>query len=111
MYIDYNYYSQNGGVVDNTAFNILVRTAQRKLDAYTFNRLQGLAEQTEQVKQLMVDLINLLSTMDSKEIKSFNNDGVSITYADRDTENDLKSLIVEVLPIELVSAVANYEIL
>ena len=104
MFIDYDYYQSHGGTLDSTAFDKLNRKAQIKLNYYTQNRI---TTPTEDVKMLMVDMIEKLNTMQGEKITSFSNDGVSVSYADVDEDNDLYQMVLEALPVSLISAVVK----
>lgn len=105
MYIDYEYYQLNGGIVDISTFPILYKKAKYKLDYYTQNRIKQLNEITVEIKDCMVEMINKISTMQGDKVSSFSNDGVSVSLVVNDEEAELYQLAVEMLPISLISAV------
>lgn len=96
-YLTYEQYTGMGGTLSEATFDELAMEAQAQIDWYTFNRLQGESEITdERVLKLMYRLINLLYTKmvasaipDASGSSSNNtvagitsqsNDGVSISY-------------------------------
>jgi len=99
-YLTYEEYRELGGTLDMTPFNILELEAQSCIDKYTFNRLQNLDKQVNEVKVCIYELIkNLASyseyTEQNKSISSENTDGYSISYRGGD-ENVSKSNLVEI---------------
>ena len=112
-YITFEEYEKLGGVVkDSSAFSKYERQARRKLDYYTQNRIKSLEVIPDEVKDCMAEFIDSLYEESEKgpDVKSFNHDGVSVTYADSD-EQDIEELLwdiaVEYLPVGLVSLAVN----
>lgn len=89
MYIDYAYFTENGGdkAVTEAAFPALEYRARKIVDRATQKRVQAMATVPEAVKRLMVELINIESVSGSvavlrPAVSSFSNDGYSETYAE-----------------------------
>ncbi len=88
MYIDFDYYSSNGGTItDETTFNKLNRQAQIKLDYDTFNRINEFTSVPEEIKLCMIDLIDTLDSFETQAIdfggrvpSSISNNGVSASF-------------------------------
>lgn len=110
MYITYaEYQSLGGSVVDSSAFSRFERKARRKLDYFTQDRLKDITEQSDEVKEVMLEFVDKLSIYEgsSSIIKSYSNGVENIGYADNSTqmlESELYSIAVEILPIEYISA-------
>lgn len=104
MYIDFSYYTSNGGkaVSTNAAFSRVEFRARKIVDRLTQNRIQGMREVPESVKRLMVELVTLESTQgaacqDNQPVTSFSNDGYSETYADPLTGERVKEIEHELI--------------
>ena len=89
MYIDYTYFSANGGSPDITesAFPLIEYRARKLVDRMTQKRVGSMAAVPEAVMRLMVELVNIESVSGSAAITastvaSFSNDGYSETYAE-----------------------------
>jgi len=112
MYLDYDYYKISGGKMAESVFPTLEKKAEYKLNYWTQDRLKLLTLIPDSVKDLMVEMINKYNDFDELDIKgatSVSNDGVSVSYKDAVTldsvNKELYNLAVEMLPIELISAV------
>lgn len=105
-YITYEQYRALGGSADTSAFPRLVRLARKKLDYWTQNRI---VETDEDIQLCMALLIDAMDKADrgQKDIASYSNDGVSVTYAAAQTDEQrmasVYDRIVEILPAELVN--------
>lgn len=104
MYIDLNYYRNNGGKTDVTdaAFPQFEFRARKIVDRLTQNRVKNMQAVPEAVKRLMVELVTLESTQGAeitvgKCVTSFSNDGYSETYADPLTGEQVKELECELV--------------
>ena len=94
QYLTYEEYRALGGSLDLTSFNLLEFEARRQIDIRTFNRLQDLETQPQEVKLCVYNLINGIQSFSQAEqstsgnIASENTDGYSISYltADRISE-------------------------
>lgn len=100
QYLTYNEYTELGGTLDETPFNILELEAQKNVDKYTTGKLINLDNQINEVKVCIFKLIGLLNTYNSydnqnKSISSENTDGYSISYSQA-TENVSKAKINEI---------------
>ncbi len=89
MYIDYTYFSANGGSPDITAsaFPTIEFRARKIIDRATQKRVQSMTTVPEAVKRLMVEIANIEAQSASQAITapsvaSFSNDGYSETYAE-----------------------------
>jgi len=91
MYIDYNYYSANGGdaSVTSAIFSRLARRVQADIDRITQHRIDATATIDDNIKYLMVDAINLYKKADDGAVSSFNNDGYQVTFAESLTDENL----------------------
>lgn len=111
MYITFEEYKQLNGKADEQAFPVLEFLAKKRLDYWTFGRIQ---EATEDIKYCMLLLIDQLNDEKNGEsdVSAFSNDGVSVTLTNAKTNdekmNDIYKRVVEILPIELVSLVVGY---
>lgn len=92
MYIDYTFFTNNGGSSDVTAsaFPTIEFRARKIIDRATQKRVQSMSAVPEDVKMLMVELINIESVGGSQAITapavaSFSNSGYSETYAEPPT--------------------------
>lgn len=88
MYIDYTYFSENGGSADVTgpAFPAVEYRARAVVDRYTQQRVQAMTAVPEAVKRLMVELVNAeahggANAILNPAVSSFSADGYSETYA------------------------------
>ncbi|MEG1870235.1 MAG: hypothetical protein RR205_05235 [Oscillospiraceae bacterium] len=98
-YITYDEYFALGGKAEPSAFPILERLAEKKLDYLTQNRI---VETTEDIKLAMVLIINLLNEMENGDkVSSFSNDGINVSFEKTDDLQNLHSRLVEILPQEL----------
>ena len=104
MYIDLNYYRNNGGKTDVTdsAFPQFEFRARKIVDRLTQNRVKNMQAVPEAVKLLMVELVTLESTQgaemtERKSVTSFSNDGYSETYADPLTGEQVKEIECELV--------------
>lgn len=116
-YLTYQEYQQftNGGTVSVLAFPILQRKAARKLDYFTQNRLKTVTVIIAEVKELMTEYIDIMSTQTqgSDLISSYSNGIESISYQNNskdDTDRGLYELAIEYLPIELISCITGTDI-
>ena len=99
MYIDLNYYRNNGGKTDVTdaAFPQIEFRARKIVDRLTQNRVKNMQAVPEAVKRLMVELVTLEENQgaelaEKQAVKSFSNDGYSETYADPLTGEQVKEV-------------------
>ena len=53
-YIDYAYYTANGGTADSAAFSLLEYRAEKIVDRYTQQRVQKMAVVPEAAKRLIL---------------------------------------------------------
>lgn len=104
MYIDLNYYQQNGGKDDMTdaAFSRNEYRARKLVDKLTQGRVNNMANIPEAVKRLMVELVSLEANQGAElavhqAVTSFSNDGYSETFADPLTGERLKEIECELI--------------
>ena len=90
MYSNYQQYQQRGGKLPESEYKIEAQKASELIDYYTMGRARSTAEMQEQLAACECELIQaaLAGNAGAYGIKAENNDGYSITYADR---KELKS--------------------
>lgn len=110
-YLTYEEYKELGGQLDESAFPLFEKRAQRKLDNYTFDRLKDAETIIDEVKEVLTLMINILAEENNgDEVKSFSNGKVNFTFADKKPIDErINDVIVEYLPISLVSGVVECE--
>lgn len=100
MYIDYFTYRNLGGSITcEAAFKTKEWEARKKLDFYTFDRIKNMKCVPKDVKFGMVKIIEfiknaddrILETQKSTAVTSYSNDGVSVSYASRQTVEEIKA--------------------
>lgn len=104
MYIDLEYYKQNGGdaSVTDAAFVRSEFRVRKIVDRLTQSRIQKMQVIPEAVKRLMVELVTLESAqgaavLENHAVISFSNDGYSETYADPLTGERVKEIESELV--------------
>lgn len=106
MYLTYSEYSAMGGKAPESDFPRLELLAEKRLDYWTQNRI---TDPSEDVKLCMTLIVNAEYADESGEhdVSSFSNDGVSVSFADAQTEeqkwSSVYDRVVEILPVELIS--------
>lgn len=110
-YLTYEQYKELGGQVDESAFPLLEKRAQRKLDNYTFDRLKDAETIIDEVKEVLTLMINMIADENNgDEVKSFSNGKVSFSFVDKKPiEERMYDIVVEYLPVSLVSGVVGCE--
>lgn len=109
-YLTFEEYKELGGQVDLSAFPLLERKAQRKLDNFTYGRLKEAEVIIDEVKEALTSMIDMLAEEDGAVVKSFSNGKVNFTYADQlPLEQRLHHVVVESLPLSLISGVVSCE--
>lgn len=112
QYLTYDDYKALGGTFDVPIFEVGNKYAQKKLDHWTNNRIcnEKVYEQyQEDIMLCMKKIVDVICERESGEqaVASFSNDGVSVTYAEREKYYDRLVEVykdtVEILPLELVS--------
>lgn len=98
MHLTFEEYQANGGKVEQSAFPLLERLAEKKLDCWTQNRI---AESSEDIKLAMTLIVDTIDHVQGDKVASFSNDGVSVTFEQTDEMRNLYRQIVEILPCEL----------
>ena len=107
MYITYEEYIEMGGTADEKTFKVLEAQARHELDFVTWNRIKLLAEIPTCVKEVMLMIMNLLSTnpQEADKISSYSNGVETFSYG-RNKSNSYKAeianLAVLYLPDKLV---------
>jgi len=86
-YITYEEYTNLGGTLTETVFNLMSILATKTIDKYTNNRLEENTTELPGVLQyLMVDLIDIINIKESNKetlsLSSTSNDGYSESYKD-----------------------------
>lgn len=108
MYITFEEYEALGGKCDQATFPTLEMQARYKLDYWTQDRI---TEPDERVRLCMKLIIDTFFEKENGEedVASFSNDGISVSFADAKTfeqkMSDVHDAVVEILPVELISAV------
>ena len=103
MYIDKNYYIENGGtMMDDAAFSRNEYRSRKILDRVTQNRITKMTQVPEAVKRLMVELVTLeanqgAAVMENQPVTSFSNDGYSETYAQPLTTEMVRQLEMDLI--------------
>ena len=110
-YLTYEEYKELGGQLDESAFPLLERKAQRKLDNYTFDRLKDMETIDDEVKEVLTIMIDMLAEEgNGDEVKSFSNGVVNLTYKDKKPIDErMYDVVVEYLPVSLISEVVECE--
>lgn len=110
-YLTYDEFKELGGRVDESTFPLLEKRAQRTLDYFTFDRLKEAETIIDEVKEVLTLIINMLAEENNgDEVKSFSNGKVNFTFADKKSIDErINDVIVEYLPISLVSGVVSCE--
>lgn len=110
-YLTYEEYKELGGQLDESAFPLLERKAQRKLDNYTFNRLKDMETIDDEVKEVLTLMIDMLAEEGTgDEVKSFSNGVVSMTYKEKKPIDErMYDVVYEYLPVSLISEVVECE--
>lgn len=90
MYIDFNYYEQNGGasITDASVFYIYEARAEDMVDSVSFNRLNGISPDQipEKVRRVMVQLVDLIyDEENTAEVASETNENMSVVYVRSET--------------------------
>lgn len=91
QYLTYEEYQELGGTLDETPFNIAELKARKKIDRHTYGRLKQLAEQSNEVKVCMYELINIDESYSNynnrdKSIAGESTDGYSVSYSSANGE-------------------------
>lgn len=108
MYITFEEYEALGGKCDMATFPTLEMQARYKLDYWTQDRITETDEKIRLCMKLIIDTF-FEKENGEEDVASFSNDGISVSFADVKTfdekMSDVHDAVVEILPIELVSAV------
>lgn len=93
QYLTFQEYSEMGGTLIESAFNLLEYKARKKIDEETNGRLVDLETQIDDVKLCIYELIGVYNE-NNTTIKSESVDGYSITLlSDKDLKTSLKTII------------------
>lgn len=107
MYLTYEAYLRLGGDLDNTAFNVIEKRAEIKLDYYTQNRLhKGYQDIEDTVQFLMYQIIEMLQNYENSgnRLSGYSNGIETFSFNNNVGPDDaIYDLIVEFLPVEYVS--------
>lgn len=104
-FLEYNVYDFE---LDENQFKNYEYKARMKVDRFTQNRISKLDTTPENIKRLMVELINILYTHQENlnqagNIKTVSNDGYSVTYGDLDSES-----AVNIVENKIYSLITDY---
>ena len=106
MYLTYEEYSSLGGKAPESDFQRLELLAEKRLNYWTMDRITEPDDDIRLCMTLIVDAESAEQTGE-RDVSSFSNDGVSVSFADAQTKeqkwSDVYDRIVEILPVELVS--------
>lgn len=106
MYLTYEEYSSLGGKAPESDFPRLELLAEKRLNYWTMDRI---AEPDDDIRLCMTLIVDQEYDDVSGvfDVSSFSNDGVSVSFADAQTQDQkwasVYDRIVEILPVELVS--------
>lgn len=96
QYLTYNEYTELGGTLAETPFNLLEFEARKQIDLRTQKRLDGVSDIPQEVKLCMFHLIEKVNSYaiatenSGGNIASENTDGYSVSYV---TANQIKEII------------------
>lgn len=80
MYLTFNEYVQRGGLIQQAEFFRLEFKSRKTVDKLTHKRLVTAEQIPEEVKMLMVELIEIYHEQTKQKVTSISNDGFSIDY-------------------------------
>lgn len=108
-YIEYQEYSDIGGVLDSTAFNRNIDRACGIIDNATHNRIEYMAEVPQRAKALCRDLVEYLARYSTSDVvvssRSQSAGGVSesesyVTKTEVELQADIDNMIADYLMAE-----------
>lgn len=106
MYLTYEEYKGMGGCVDAALYPRFEFSARKMIDYYTQGRVKKLEKPPEDVKLVVLELVELLSEEEGGPvIQSESNAGVSVTYKVMDEQERVRraeQIIYQGLPRELL---------
>ena len=110
-YLTFEEYQALGGKVDTATFTTLKRKACHLLDYWTQDRLKSATIIIDDVKELLVEMIDRINSWGTGErVTSFSNGKVSMSFdATKTQEQELYELALVYLPVSLISGVVDYE--
>lgn len=110
-YLTFEEYQALGGKVDTATFTTLKRKAYHLLDYWTQDRLKSATIIIDDVKELLVEMIDKINSWGTGErVTSFSNGKVSMSFDTTKTqEQELYALALIYLPVSLISGVVDYE--
>lgn len=107
MYLTFQEYTAMGGALTSAAFTRAEFAAEKQIDKYTFGRLQTLATQTDAVKNLTFELVELDSKATDAAESGIKSEGIgsySVSYATAtETQNAVYALICDYLACETLA--------
>lgn len=109
-WLSYDQYLVNGGTAERSVFPLLERLARKKLDYWTHGRITDPDCDIELCMTLIVNALAESRKNAEETVSGYSNDGVSVSFS-RNTRTEAEIMesvydqIVEILPVELVSAV------
>lgn len=94
MYLSYDEYINFGGTVSEAAFSRLCYKACAEIDELTAGRAGNMQDIPDAVRMCAVELIELFNSENRRDgVTSASNDGVSVTYAQKDIEKEAGAVI------------------
>lgn len=106
-YLTYGEYTERGGTLPETSFNLLEFKSRKRIDYLTDSRVQNMENVPEAVKMCMMCLISLESKVgvqaqvENPVVTSFNTDGYSESYGKTlgvaDADKSMNAAAVEYL--------------
>lgn len=117
-YLTYEDYKELGGTLSEDAFSKYERKAQRYLDYLTFDRCKQLDIIPNEVREVLVEFIGMLVTMDTQKaagdtITQYSNGVESFTYSfktEEDMKKEMSNVAVSWLPDYLTTRVVNFNV-
>lgn len=92
MYLTHDEYKKLGGKLDESTFSFFQVKAEKKLDFLTMNRLKRLTRIPDEVKELLVEFIDMLpqyNTARDASVTSYSNGIESFSYNGEDVERTI----------------------
>lgn len=117
-YLTYEDYKELGGDLPLDTFTRLERKAQRWLDTFTFNRIKHLTIVPDEVREVLVEFINRMDTINNQRengdlVVQYSNGVEQLTYkvlTEEETKKELYRLAVDWLPDFLTFRGVNFDV-
>ena len=108
QYLTYSEYQSLGGTLEEMPFNLLEFNARKKVDKYTFGRLEEIGNGYNEVKLCVNDIIGILGVYQKydnqdKRVSSVNTDGyvesynLDISGMEKSKDDKIKNIIYNYL--------------